>query len=185
MRGWVLQSSVLPFIRSPVARLFARPPGVLRDYLKTPVTRGRAPRCRAVGRQRQLARFLRLRSGQALHRRSSKGRKAKNALPSPAHPPPKRRQGWQRVTCATRFSPFCPRPEATVVPVGMPVARHPPDRSVREELPHTVPASGHNVQAGRTGRPPAVSGPAHNAGHRNQGRRIPLAVSAVSRFVPV
>ncbi len=33
------------------------------------------------------------------------------------------------------------------VAVGMPVARHPPPRSVREELPHTAPASGRNAQA--------------------------------------
>ncbi len=32
------------------------------------------------------------------------------------------------------------------VAVGMPVARHPPLRSVREELPHTAPASGNNAK---------------------------------------
>ncbi len=28
------------------------------------------------------------------------------------------------------------------IAVGMPVTRHPPHRSVREELPHTAPTSG-------------------------------------------
>jgi hypothetical protein len=34
----------------------------------------------------------------------------------------------------------------SLVAVGMPVAQHPPHRSVREELPHTAPALGHDVQ---------------------------------------
>jgi hypothetical protein len=33
------------------------------------------------------------------------------------------------------------------VAVGMPIARHPPHRSVHEELPHTAPASGNNAKA--------------------------------------
>ena len=32
------------------------------------------------------------------------------------------------------------------VTVGMPVTRHPPYRSVREELPHTAPTSGDNAE---------------------------------------
>ncbi len=32
------------------------------------------------------------------------------------------------------------------VTVGMPVARHPPYRSVREVLPHTAPTSGNNAE---------------------------------------
>lgn len=35
------------------------------------------------------------------------------------------------------------------VAVGMPVPRHPPHRSVREELPHTAPASGSDAQTFR------------------------------------
>ena len=32
------------------------------------------------------------------------------------------------------------------VAVGMPITRHPPHRSVREELPHTAPASGYDAK---------------------------------------
>ena len=32
------------------------------------------------------------------------------------------------------------------VTVGTPVTRHPPYRSVREELPHTAPTSGNNAE---------------------------------------
>ncbi len=36
---------------------------------------------------------------------------------------------------------------AGMVAVGMRVTPHPPRRSVREELPHTAPASGNNAKA--------------------------------------
>jgi len=36
---------------------------------------------------------------------------------------------------------------AGCVAVGMPVARHPPHRSLRADLPHRAPASGSDAQA--------------------------------------
>jgi len=40
----------------------------------------------------------------------------------------------------------CGNMESCLVAVGMPVTRHPPHRSVREELPHTAPTSGTNAE---------------------------------------
>ena len=63
-----------------------------------------------------------------------------------------------------------------LVAVGMPVARHPPHGSVREELPHTALASGHNDKAQRSPRVPAQALFTHSPGSAS-GMRFAQASS--------
>ncbi len=77
------------------------------------------------------------------------------------------------------------------VAVGTILSDRPPHRSQRAELPHWALTSGNNAQslfgivAPYPGRLPAVSVPAHFASPRFRRRCGLLAVSAISRLVPV
>ena len=52
---------------------------------------------------------------------------------------------WRNNITAVREARLGKYGNRGLVAVGIPVARYPPHRSVRAELPHTAPASGHDA----------------------------------------
>ena len=72
------------------------------------------------------------------------------------------------------------------VAVGMPVTRHPPHRSVREELPHTAPALGNDAQTLRRIRmayPRDGNAPGNQAIHPVPGEAV-LVAAALEHLEP-